>query len=86
MADQVSRMASDGLSASFMKLLMNFLVWNPGWPVVPGSTEKIDMWISMELDLLCSLGDVAWSFATMRAGQLENGETMATSRYVVVPF
>ena len=34
MADQVSRMASGALSASFMRLLMNFLAWNPGRPVV----------------------------------------------------
>ena len=34
MADQVSRMANGGLSASFMRLLMNFLIqsglWSPG--------------------------------------------------------
>ena len=36
MADQVSRMASGRLSASLMRLLMNFLVWYSGRPVVSG--------------------------------------------------
>ena len=35
MADQVSRKESGGLSASFMRLLTNFLAWYPGRPVVP---------------------------------------------------
>ena len=34
MADQVSRMAIGGFSVSFMRLLMNFLAWCPGRPVV----------------------------------------------------
>ena len=34
MADHVSRMASGGLSTSFMMLLMNFLAWYPGRPEV----------------------------------------------------
>ena len=34
MVDQVSLMASGGLSASRMRLLMNFLACGPGRPVV----------------------------------------------------
>ena len=38
MADQVSRMASGGLSASLMRLPMNFLACGPGRPVVSRMT------------------------------------------------
>ena len=34
MAEQVSRMACEGLSASLMRLLLNFLAWCPGRSVV----------------------------------------------------
>ena len=34
MADQVSRIAGGGLSASFMRLLMNLLAWCSGRPVI----------------------------------------------------
>ena len=53
-----------------------------------GERDKVDAWISVKFDLLCSL---AMRFgrvlaAAVRSGLLEHGETMATSRYVVVPF
>ena len=64
MADQVSRKAREGLSASFMRLLVNFLVWwYPGRPVVfrfLDERDKVDVRISVNFDLLCSLGHVTW--------------------------
>ena len=61
MADHVSRMASGGLSASFMQLLMNFLAWYPGAACgLQDEWDKVDVWISV---LLCSLGHVACAFA-----------------------
>ena len=62
-ADQVSRMASGGLSASFMRLLMNFLAWYPGRPVVSRMNGTRLTWISGNFDLLCSLGHVTWAGA-----------------------
>ena len=85
MADQVSRMPSGGLSASFMRLLMNFLAWCLGRPVVSSAKgDEVDVWISVEFGLLSSLGHVfGWVLtAAMRARLLEKGDTMATSRYV----
>ena len=45
--------------------------------------DKVDVWISINFDLLCSLGHVIWAG---RAGLLEKGGTMATSINVVTPF
>ena len=68
MAAQVSRMPSGGLSASFMKLLMNLLAWCPRRPVVSrmnvqDERNKVDVCASIKLDLLCSLGQKAWAGA-----------------------
>ena len=64
MADQVSRVASGGLSASFRELLMNFLAWCPGRPEVPqDERNKVDVRVSIKLDLLCSLRHMTWAGA-----------------------
>ena len=51
--------------------------------------NEVDVWISVKFDLLCSFCHVTWAgvlAAATRAGLLQNGETMATSRYVVEPL
>ena len=66
MADQVSRKASGGLSASFMRLLMNFLAWHPGRPVVSrmnGTRLTCGYRYRFKFDLLSSLGHVTWAGA-----------------------
>ena len=63
MADQVSRMPSGGLSASFMRSLMNFLAWSGGCQWSQCERDEVDVWISVDFGLLSSLGHVAWAGA-----------------------
>ena len=64
MVDQVSRMASGGLSASFMKLLMNFFgVVSRAASGPQDERNKVDVWVSIKLDLLGSLGHMTWAGA-----------------------
>ena len=59
MADHVSRMASGGLSASFMELLMSFLgLISRVICRLQDEKDKVDVWMSIKLDLLCFLGHV----------------------------
>ena len=87
-ADQVSLMASGGLSASRMRQLMHFLACGPGRPVV--STMKGARLICEYLSNLFFSALLAMSpglvLATeTRDGLQEKGATMDTSRYVTDP-
>ena len=85
-ADQVSLMASGGLSASPTRLLMNFLACGPGRPVVSRMKGTrlmcgyLSIWAFSALLAMCPGRVLA---AAMRAGLLEKGDTWATSRCVV---
>ena len=62
MADQVTLMASGGLSASRMRLPLNFLPCGPGRPVVSSMKGTRLMWgISVEFNLFGYFGHVSWS-------------------------
>ena len=64
MAGQVSRMASGGFSASFMRLLMNFFgVASRAASSLQAERDKVDVWISVKFGLFSSLGHVTWMFA-----------------------
>ena len=90
MADWVSRMASGGLSASVMRFLNElFGVVSTAACSLQDERNKIDVWISIKFDVLCSLGIVSWASAgccNEGLGLLGNGQTMATPRFVVVPI
>ena len=63
-ADQVSVMASGGLSASRMRLLMKFLACGPGRTMVSSMEgDDVDVWVSVEFALFSSFGHVSWSGA-----------------------
>ena len=68
MADQVSRMACEGLSASLMRLLMNFLgVVSRAASGLEDEGDKVDVWISVKFDLFSSLANVTWAGAGCRS-------------------
>ena len=88
MVDHVSLMASGGLSASRMSLLMNFLACGPGRPVV--SRMKGTRLMSGYLSNLLFVALLAISpgfvlAAETRDGLQEKGATTETSKYVTEP-
>ena len=89
MADQVSRLASGGLSASRMRLLMSFLACGPGRPVVSSMkwTRLMRGYLSSKVfsALLAMRPGRVLATAT-RAGLQEKGASMETSRYVAEPL
>ena len=63
MADQVSRMPRGGLSASFMKLLMNFLAWSGAASGLNAKGTRLMCGYLSNLVFSASLGHVAWAGA-----------------------
>ena len=64
MADQVSRMASGGLSAIFHQVADElFGVVSRAAGGLQDERDKVDVWISVKFDLLSSLGVVSWAGA-----------------------
>ena len=87
MADQVSRMPSGGLSASFMRLLMNFLAWSgtASGLSAKGTRLMCGYLSNLVFSALLAMWPGRVLTAAMRAQVLEKGDTMATSRYVAEP-
>ena len=88
MADQVSLMASDGLSASRMRWLMNFLACGPGRPVVSRMKGTRLMCGYLSNLFFSALWAIAPGFvlaAETRDGLQEKGATMDTSQFVTEP-
>ena len=88
-ADHVSRMAREGLFASFMRLLMNYLARYPGRPGVSrmkGARLTCGYRSNLIFSAFLAMRPGRVLPAALRAGLLEKGVTMATSRYVVTPF
>ena len=79
MADKVCL----GWQVIFHEVLMNFLAWNPGRPVV---SRMHGYRSNLTFSALLAMCPGRLLDAAMRAGLLDNGETLATSRYVVVPL
>ena len=66
-----------------------FLAWCPGWPMVSrmnGTKLTCGYRSNLIFSALLAIRPERVLAAAMRAGLLEKGETMATSRYVVEPL
>ena len=88
-ADQVSLMASGGLSASRMRQLMNFLACGPGRPVVSrmkGTRLMCGYLSNLFFSALLAMSPGLVLAAETKDGLQEKGATIETSRYVTDPL
>ena len=88
MADQVSLMASGGLSASRMRWVMNFLACGPGRPVVSrmnGTRLMCGYLSNLVFSALLAIKPGFVLAADTRDGLQEKGATIETSKCVIEP-
>ena len=86
MVEQVSRMACGGLSASRMRLLMNFLAWARSTCGLEDERDEVIVFVSVEFAALLAMSPGLVLAAETRDGLQEKGATNETSRYVTEPL